>query len=68
MKTSDPVVQANIKLLDERSATGIKKYGTSLADNSTDDMLRHALEEALDLANYLQAEIMRRDNLAKKIK
>lgn len=65
MHTNDPVVQANIDLLASRSAVGLKKYGTSLADNSTDDMLRHALEEALDLANYLQAEIMRRNNLAR---
>lgn len=59
--TGDPVVEANIALLKARSELGLKKYGTSLADNNTDDMLRHALEEALDLANYLQAEIMKRN-------
>jgi len=58
----DKVIETNIKLLRTRSKLGIKKYGTTLEDNHTDDLLQHALEEALDLANYLQAEKMRRDN------
>jgi len=64
----DKVVQANITLLHKRSKLGIKKYGTTLADNKEDDMLQHALEEALDLANYLQAEIMRRQSFDKPVK
>lgn len=60
---TDPVVDANIKMLHERSQLGIQKYGTTLAGNplSHRQWLQHALEEALDLANYLQAEIMKLD-------
>lgn len=59
----DPVVEANRRMLHERSQLGIKKYGTTLAGNqlSHREWLQHALEEALDLANYLQAEIMKID-------
>lgn len=42
-----------------RQRLGIKKYGRTVAE-STDDMLRHAYEEALDLAVYLRAEMERR--------
>lgn len=39
-----------------RQQMGIKKYGTSLADNPAAhvERLQHAYEEALDLANYLK--------------
>lgn len=59
----DAVIEANRQLLLERSNIGIGKYNTTLADSglSRRELLRHALEEALDLANYLQAEIMRFD-------
>ena len=59
----DAVVEANRKLLLERSKVGISKYGTTLFNSGLGrrELLQHALEEALDLANYLQAEIMRLD-------
>mgnify|MGYP000128348925 CR=1 FL=1 len=59
----DAVVEANRKLLLQRSMTGISKYNTTLANSglSRRELLQHALEEALDFANYLQAEIMRLD-------
>src|SRR5574343_552616 len=43
--------------LDKRSLVGIEKYGTTLQDaNLTkDELLQHALEECLDLINYLEA-------------
>ena len=44
----------------ERQRFGISKYGLTV-EQSPDDMLRHAYEEALDLAVYLRAEIERRD-------
>lgn len=39
-----------------RQQMGIKKYGTTLADNPAAhvERLQHAYEEALDLANYLK--------------
>lgn len=45
-----------------RQRVGIAKYGCTVED-SPDDMLRHAYEEALDLAVYLKAEIERRQTL-----
>lgn len=56
---TDPVVEANRKLLLERSHVGMKKYGTTLAAAglSRAQLAQHALEEALDLANYLQTII-----------
>lgn len=59
----DKVVEANRQLLLDRSNVGISKYGVTLeqAGLIRRELLQHALEEALDLANYLQAEIMRHD-------
>lgn len=59
----DAVVEANRKLLLDRSNVGLSKYGVTLAGSGLGRraLLQHALEEALDLANYLQAEIMRLD-------
>jgi len=59
----DTVVEANRQLLLKRSQVGIDKYGVTLAGSglSRRELLQHALEEALDLANYLQAELMRCD-------
>ena len=42
-----------------RQRLGIAKYGCTV-EQSPDDMLRHAYEEALDLAVYLKAELERR--------
>lgn len=56
----DPVVEANRALLLARSRVGISKYGTTLAAAglSRRELVQHALEEALDLANYLQTILM----------
>ena len=42
-----------------RQKLGIAKYGRTVAESS-DDMLQHGLEEAMDLAVYLKAEIERK--------
>lgn len=56
--TADPVVEANRALLLQRSQVGIKKYGAVLPGAlSRRELIQHALEEALDLANYLQADL-----------
>lgn len=59
----DPVVEANRELLLSRSQVGIRKYGVTLRDaNLTErELLVHALQESLDLANYLQANLQRVD-------
>lgn len=65
MKASDPVVEANREALKQRSEFGLKKYGVPLGNGdktlSEDQATRHALEEALDLANYLQTLLLRRE-------
>ena len=42
-----------------RQRIGIAKYGCTV-EQSPDDMIQHAYEEALDLAVYLKAEIEKR--------
>lgn len=56
-QSPDPVVEANRQLLLERSRVGVEKYRTTLAASGLTDkqLLQHALEEVLDLANYIQA-------------
>lgn len=49
----DEVVQNVILQAIQRAAVGYEKYGTTLKDNNTDDMLNHALEEIDDLYKYL---------------
>jgi isopenicillin N synthase-like dioxygenase len=63
LKTADDYfvkdeVTKNVMLeLAERSRKGYKKYGTTLHENNHQNMLQHAYEEALDLAQYLKKEI-----------
>lgn len=61
---ADPIVERNVSLLRERSAVGVQKYGMTLADNKLPlrAWLNHALEEALDQANYLQAAMVEIDS------
>ena len=61
--SSDPVVETNVALLRSRSALGIEKYGTTLADSKAPlrDWLEHALLEVLDCANYLQTAMHKID-------
>jgi len=51
--SKDPIVEQLKKEFDERSALGIKKYNTTLADNNTDDFLQHLKEELMDAALYI---------------
>lgn len=64
------VVQANIDALTSREALGLRKYGHTLdrRDLNHRDFLQHGLEEALDLANYLQAAIQRSDTSTRAYK
>ncbi len=51
-------VTKNVMLdMAERSRKGYKKYGTTLHENNHQNMLQHAYEEALDMAQYLKKEI-----------
>lgn len=56
---SDIYVHAVRRKLLERSMKGLQKYGVNLerTDLNRLDWLRHAQEEAMDLANYLEVLI-----------
>lgn len=62
-KSPDTNVEKNREMLLQRSIVGLQKYGVSTVDSPIGlrDWLQHALEEALDLANYLQAAISKLD-------
>jgi len=55
-KSEDPIVQSVINKYQERSAIGIKKYGTTLADNnlSLNGWLTHLQEELMDATLYIE--------------
>lgn len=55
----DPIVQSVIDRLDSRSNVGMKKYGVTMLrdDVSTIEWLRHAQEEAMDFAVYIERVI-----------
>lgn len=59
LRCDDANVERNVTLLRRRSRVGLKKYGMTTSNNplSHREWLQHALEEALDMANYLQAAI-----------
>jgi hypothetical protein len=50
----DKIVQNVIDKFTERSARGVAKYGTTLADNNTDDFLTHLQEELMDAVLYIE--------------
>jgi len=60
---TDPIVLSVITKMQERSKVGILKYGLTLADNPLPRLqwLRHAQEEAMDLANYLEVLIQQEE-------
>lgn len=56
-RVKDSITESVIGDLDSRSARGWTKYRTTLSQNNHQNMLQHAYEEALDLAQYLKKEI-----------
>ena len=59
-ESKDDVVILNCIELLERSKIGVEKYGTTLsnANLSQKQLIQHALEESLDLSNYLRTILM----------
>lgn len=57
-----------IEDIDKRQQMGIKKYGTTVAQNDLTlrQWLQHAYEESLDLAIYLKRAIQEIDERAKQ--
>ena len=50
----DEIVQKVVDKYQQRSDVGIRKYGTTLADNNKDNFLVHLLEELMDATLYVQ--------------
>jgi hypothetical protein len=57
----DPIVKKVTDRFKSRSAVGIKKYGTTLQDNNTDDFLNHLQEELMDAILYIEKLKSKRD-------
>ena len=56
-RPKDTITAAVIDDLNSRADRGWIKYSTTLGQNNHQNMLQHAYEEALDLAQYLKKEI-----------
>jgi hypothetical protein len=56
-KPKDEITTAVMEDLKLRSDRGYIKYGTYLHQNNHQNMLQHAYEEVLDLAQYLKKEM-----------
>ena len=52
--TTDPIVLSVISQFSQRSEIGIRKYGTTLAENNTDDFLEHIKQELMDAVLYIE--------------
>jgi predicted phage-related endonuclease len=55
--TKDKITNSVIEDLISRAERGYIKYNTTLGENNHQNMLQHAYEEALDMAQYLKKEI-----------
>lgn len=64
MRSPDSNVEKNREMLLRRSEFGLKKYGCTTEKLTLRQSLQHALEEALDMANYLQQAISEIDKTA----
>jgi hypothetical protein len=50
----DKIVKQVVDKFQQRSEVGIKKYGTTLEDNNSDDFLTHLQEELMDAILYIE--------------
>lgn len=57
----DPIVDAVLNRIMSRSQVGIRKYGTTLEENNTDDFLNHLQEELMDAVLYIEKLKSQRD-------
>jgi hypothetical protein len=53
----DDITASVMQDLTTRADRGLMKYNTTLGENNHQNMLQHAYEEALDMAQYLKKEI-----------
>lgn len=50
----DKIVEQVRKKLLDRSQVGVKKYGTTIWDNTDENYMKHLQDELLDGANYCE--------------
>ena len=65
---NDPIVEAVRQKLLDRSQVGIKKYGTTLKDNTKDNYLNHLQMELMDAANYLEVLLQQEKDITQIVK
>lgn len=53
----DKIVEQVIQKYEGRSSVGIKKYGTTLEKNNTDNYLIHLQEELMDATLYIEKKM-----------
>lgn len=60
----DPIVDSVCAKFQSRSAVGLKKYGTTLADNKATERekLVHLQEELMDAVNYIEWKLHAKTN------
>ena len=63
IECQDNIVESVRQKLLDRSNVGIKKYNTTLDSNNTDNYLKHAQEEAMDLSNYLEKLMQQKEDI-----
>jgi hypothetical protein len=61
----DKIVKQVIHKYIQRSELGIKKYGTTLEDNNTDNFLLHLQQELMDASLYIE-KLLDENNSTKK--
>lgn len=65
---TDQVVTNVVNKYQGRSAVGIRKYGTTLEQNNTDNFFQHLQEELMDATLYVQKLMEQREQLIKLIR
>jgi hypothetical protein len=65
---TDRIIEQVVNKFLGRSAVGIKKYNTTLAENNTDDFLKHLQEELMDAINYIEKLMDQKQELTKLVK
>lgn len=57
MFMKDQIVEQVVRKYEGRSAVGIKKYGTTLEQNNTDNYLIHLQQELMDATLYIEKKM-----------
>lgn len=53
----DQIVERVQRKLQQRSQVGLKKYNTTLWNNTDENYIKHMQEEAMDLSNYCEMQL-----------